>query len=50
MAWFEENMSDFEGKFALTGRALVLQSVAMLCCQWPAVSLSPNPDPFRTEL
>jgi hypothetical protein len=27
MAWFEENMGDFEGKFALTGRAWVLHPV-----------------------
>jgi hypothetical protein len=50
MARFEENMDDFEGKFALTGRALPWQPVAMLCCKWPVVSLLPNPDPFRTEL
>jgi hypothetical protein len=37
MAWFEEIMGKYEGKFALTGRALLLQPVGhvmlpMACC------------------
>jgi hypothetical protein len=50
MAWFEEIMSKDEGKFALTGRHCCCNLLTMLHSQWPVVSLSSNPDPFRTEL
>jgi len=43
MAWLEENMDNFEGKFALTGRALLLHPVGhallpMACCVFIAKS------------